>query len=228
MSELSTADIRKAISSRLLDVHTALPGKVVSYDSATQTASVAPAVRAPIPKGRDGWEKVEMPTIPNVPVSWPAGGGASLQLGLQQGDPVLLIFCEADTSEYRNTGDISDPSDLTRHDGSYPYAIPGGQPDGTPLRNVSAPHIDPGSKVLNVGGDPGSMDFVALAQLVADEFTRVSEELTELKTAIGAGFTAVGVGTAANGPSGKTAFDGASATIPGSTNTVAASKLKTE
>ncbi len=70
--------------------------------------------------------------------------------------------------------------------------------------------------------------WVAMAELVADEFTRVNNDITSLKTAIGGGFTAVGAGALANGPAGKTAFDSAAETIPSAVGDVASTRLKTE
>src|SRR5690606_20166578 len=70
--------------------------------------------------------------------------------------------------------------------------------------------------------------WVAMAQLVADQFTRVNNDITTLKTAIGGGFTAVGAAMAANGALGKTAFDSASSAIPSAVGDVASTKLKSQ
>lgn len=167
--------IAKAISSRLLDVHTAIPAVVVSYDSAKQTCSARPVVRGPVPKGSDGWGQVDLPTIQNVPVGWHRGGGASIQFPLAAGDHVLLIFSEADFSGWRQTGQVSDAGDLARHDLSWPVAIPCAAPDSKPLRSVSAPHFEvPSGEALTVGGDPGGADFVALASLVHTELGKIA------------------------------------------------------
>jgi hypothetical protein len=70
--------------------------------------------------------------------------------------------------------------------------------------------------------------YIAVAGLVDDRLSKLRDDLTTLKTAIGSGFTAVGVGGAANGPAGKLAFDSAAAALPQALDTVASEKMKVE
>lgn len=71
-------------------------------------------------------------------------------------------------------------------------------------------------------------DFVAMAPLVAGELDRIKQELSDLKTAISAGFDAVGAAMAANGALGKAAFELAAAAIPGDPGDTASTRLKSE
>lgn len=194
--------IRKAMASQRLDLHTALPGIVKSYNATTQTADIQPAVRGPIPKGRDGWDQETLPVIPNVPIAWIQGGGASIQLTLAEGDHVLLIFNEADISGFRQTGDVADAHDLARHDLSYPYAIPCGHPDASPLPTVTIPHIEiPGAQTITVGQQAADdFDFVAMAQKVMDELNSIRSAVRNHTHTVPPGTDAAG-GTTGSAPS---------------------------
>lgn len=103
----------------LRDVHTSLPGIVKSYSATSQTATVQPAIQREI----DG-EYETLPQIPNVPVVWPAAGGFAIVFPLVPGDSVWLMFSESAWAQYRSSGQVSRPGDLTRHSLSYPVAYP--------------------------------------------------------------------------------------------------------
>ncbi len=222
--------LRKVLASDRLDLHTAIPGKVVSYDSATQTADVQPVAKTTVPTGEGAVEFEEPPIIPNVPVGWIRGGGASLQLALAPGDHVLLVFSEADIGTWRSSGQVpSQPADLARHDWSYPYALPCAAPSANTLRDVSGPHMEvPSGQVMTVGGDPSGQNFVALANLVTTELNRIKTDLTTLKAA-----TSVGIGSTVAADPGTNAaavgaFNTATTSVPSSPGSVAATKLQTE
>ena len=63
--------IRTVLDSALADVHTCLPGKIVTYDKAKQKASVQIQLQR---KYEDGG-LVTLPAIPNVPVRHPRAQG---------------------------------------------------------------------------------------------------------------------------------------------------------
>jgi hypothetical protein len=159
--------IRTAIDSRLLDVHTALPGRVKSYDATTQSAEVVPVIRNAAPRDDGGSELEDLPVIPNVPIAWPRGGGYYLHFPIAPGDHVLLVFSEAAIGQWRESGELSEPGDLTRHDLSYPFAIPGVAPDAQAF--IDAPESEAliavgsgGSLRVSAPGKAGDCEFVAL------------------------------------------------------------------
>ena len=128
--------IREAITSRLLDVHTAIPAVVQSYDASTQTCEATPVVARTV-FDEDG-EKVqeELPAISNIPVVWPRGGGFFATLPLTKGDHVMLLFSEAAMGQWRSSGEISEDGDLRRHGLGYPVALPGIAPDSSPITDA--------------------------------------------------------------------------------------------
>lgn len=208
--------IAEAIESRLLELHTAIPGKVISYDATKQTAEVLPVVQAAEPREDGGTTLTRLPSIPNVPVQWPRGGGYALHLPLAAGDHVLLVFSEAAIGHWRASGEIAPPGDLRRGSLGYPIAIPGIAPDAAPLADAPANEgVINAPGVFRIGGP--AADFVALA-------AKVDAQLDALKQAIaGAALTEGNAG----GLGGVTALNTALSAWPLPTGT-AATKLKGE
>lgn len=155
-------------------IRVALPAKVVKYDRATQRADVVPVVREAVPN-RDGSVVLEdLPIIPNVPVAWIRGGGYWMQLPLAVGDHVDLIFQDVDFSRWRESGALSDPGDLRRHDLSYPIAYPCIAPDAAALDEIGADEaVLDGPTLIRLGGP--SADYVALAAKVDAELAAIKD-----------------------------------------------------
>ena len=101
-------------------IHTALPGMVVSYDAATNRASVQPAGRKKLFDGR----ALPYPIIHHVPVVFPMGmnGRAGVTFPIQAGDGCLLVFAESQLDDYLSGGDSDD---IRRHDLNDAMCIPG-------------------------------------------------------------------------------------------------------
>ena len=109
MSEPTTSfveSLQQLIRSQLLDVNTALPATVVSYDNGIARVQ-------PNPKKRfaDG-DVLDYPIIPNVRVCWPSfnGGKAGIKGPVKAGDQCLLVFSQqaVDDSDDRRTFDLQD------------------------------------------------------------------------------------------------------------------------
>jgi len=132
--------IRKAIEARMFDIHTALPGKVVSFDAASRTASVQP-ILIRILIDEDGEEEPQrMPQLPGVPVIMPSGGGWEISFELEPGDLVWLVFSERALDRWKaNPSQEHDPVWDRKFDLSDAVAFPGARPfttrkDGTPVQ----------------------------------------------------------------------------------------------
>jgi hypothetical protein len=184
--------IREAIDSRLLDVHTALPGRILTYDKATQIATVELLVLHPAPVS-DGTVLLETyAVLPSVPVAWPRGGGYSLQFPLRKGDTGLVIFSEAADGNWRVSGDLSEPGDLRRHDLSYGKFYPGIGPDTQPLDppvTDDEARID-GPTLIRLGG--ASADFVARAAKVDAGLSDIASFLGAVKATLTGGIGVAG------------------------------------
>lgn len=116
--------IRSVIERRLVDVHTTLPGKIVSYDKATQKATIQIQLKKRYVDGT----LVSIKPLPAVPISWPrANGGKSfLHMNLLPGDDVVLHFCERSLDNWKTQGGMTDPDDTRKFNLSDAFATPGG------------------------------------------------------------------------------------------------------
>jgi len=191
---------------------------VKSYDAATQTAEVVPVVRSAAPNLDGSTTPEDLPVIPNVPVAWPRAGGYYLHFPLTVGDHVLLVFSEAAIAQWRGSGETSDPGDLSRHDLSYPFAIPGIAPDAQAF--ADAPESE---AVIGVGSggslrvSESAMGGLAQSVVVADGLDAV----------VGIAATAaIAAGVAGDG--GKAAFKAFSSTFSAGVAGFASLQLKAQ
>ena len=116
-----TGTVRKLIEQRLGDLHTAMPGEVVSFDADAQEADVQPLTKRRYPSG----EVVDLPMLQRVPVVFPRGGPAFITWPLAAGDKVALLFCERSIDAWKDDGGIYNPEDGRKHHLSDAVAIPG-------------------------------------------------------------------------------------------------------
>ena len=123
--------ILDSINNCLLELHTATPGRVESYDIQTGTASIQPLLKR---KFRDG-EVVDLPLCNEVPVKFPRTQTAFIHLPIKKGDLGLLIFSERSIDRYKNFGGSQDPQDPRKHDLSDGFFIPGGYPKNSPIES---------------------------------------------------------------------------------------------
>lgn len=123
MTTLSDA-VRYAIISHLNNVHTALPAKIISYDSSKKKAKVQPTLNKRYANGQN----IEMPIINGVPVVFPSSSNFSMTWPLSANDYVLLVFSERSTAEWLNKGGLVTPQDPRKFDLSDAIAIPGLMP----------------------------------------------------------------------------------------------------
>ena len=65
------------MDSRIDEIHTAMPGKVVSFNSTRNTVDVQPQFRQSTERADGTFEVEDLPVIPDVPIAWPRGGGGS-------------------------------------------------------------------------------------------------------------------------------------------------------
>lgn len=117
--------LRRVIDSRLVDVHTSIPGKILAYDADTQEATVAPQVKRAYTDEEGAREVEDLPAIPGVPVVFPRAGGYRVTFPVAVGDTVLLVFSEASIDRWKSRGGCLDPGEDARHELSGAVAIIG-------------------------------------------------------------------------------------------------------
>lgn len=213
--------IERALGSFAADVHVSMPGLIVSYDAASQTATVRPALRRVVADENGDLVAEELPPIPNVPVCWPGGSGLTVHGTLAAGDTGDLIFSSWSHSEWQASGRVSTPGDLRANSLGHAKLYPGlrsranAAPDTD--NSIGIPgglraHFAAGAVSIGNGGD-----FVALAQ-------KVLAELTALKGFIA---SAAATETGASGLGGMASLSGLLGSWP-SASGVGASNLKAD
>lgn len=163
--------IKGAIEARLLEVHTAIPGVIDTFDAATGLADVKPQIYAPSRTEAGEVEYSALPIIAGVPVVFPGAGGFRLTFPVQKGDPVLLIFTEASLDKWVQAGGDADPGDQRRFHLSDAIALPGLRPKSQAWKDVDG-------AAMTLGSDAGPADFVALATKVDQALQQLAQVFT--------------------------------------------------
>lgn len=146
-SERALAEAREEQAA--LRTHVAYPGRVQSYDAATQTADVVPLIRQQVPQPDGSYALEELPVLPSVPVVWPRVGAWFLAMTLQPGDTVQLLCNTSAIGHWRTgTGDVTDPGDLRRQHLAHAVALP-----GLYTRGKALAHAPSGDTGLVLGSD---------------------------------------------------------------------------
>lgn len=180
--------VSQAMQDQLLDVHTSMPGRIESYDRATQTANVRPQLKRVL-RRRNGERVVEeLPVIPCVPVQFPRVGSFFIHFPVKEGDFGTLLFSEYDIGRWRTIGDVVDPGDTRRHGLSGPVFLPGVFPQASPIPDAD---LDDDQMRLGAAGayviEVNDVGEIRLPHDAATYLARADRVLTEL-SAIVSGF----------------------------------------
>lgn len=142
----------------LEELHTAIPGRIHTYDDERQDAQVELLIRVPVLQPDGSSEYVEHPILPHVPVLMPRMGDWFVSLPISPGDFVLVVFCEQAIGHWlAGDGSITPPGDLQRHSLSHAVAIPGLAPRQRNIPNDQGPAgtlqnaAEPGSRAMVIG-----------------------------------------------------------------------------
>lgn len=157
----------KTLEDRLLDLHTQQPGKVVNFYPETYEVDVQLVCRRPVPHIDGGYVYEDPPIIPRVQVVCFGNSSSWLKVELAAGDFVWVMSPEVSTSEFVESGSVSEPADVTKH--------------GL-LGSVAIPFMIPSQLALTALGPTvslaGGADFVALAAKVDANFLAIKQMFT--------------------------------------------------
>jgi len=179
--------VRKAIESRLLDLHVALPAVVAKYDKADQTVEVTPLLKRMVENSDGGFSTEELPKLPPMPVLQPHAGDMFLALPISKGDTGLVVFCEASMDQWLGTAAVADdvqqsPGDGNRHTLGSGVFIPGlfnrkrrlseaddmelrmGEDGGVQLRQAPSGHME----VIKEGESSETLAYLSDVQKLID------------------------------------------------------------
>jgi len=228
---------RKVLDYRLLDVHTAMPGKVVSFDAVAQTVDVQPQIKHVI-AGETSEAVDSYPVLRNVPVIYQRTAKVAMAFPLEAGDIVTLIFNEWAIDAFREKGEETHPVDLDRHDLASAVALPGGPyPAASPVAETIDALIvgyDGGALVkiksdgsIEIGSSSGAKQYVALGTDTKAEISALRDAVDAIVTAYNAHIH-ITTATVSAGPPGVIAPTTSSATPPPVVGDVASTKVKAE
>lgn len=127
MNETFSQTIPDVIRRLLSSVHTAMPGKIESYNPDTKRAEVTPTIKH-VTKNN---VELDYQTISDVPVLQYGGKSGVIDIEFQKGDPVLLLFCESEIGGWKGSDGKTRvaPESLSHHQITDAIAIPGIMPD---------------------------------------------------------------------------------------------------
>lgn len=175
--------LKLAIDNRLLDVHTALIGRIEKYDASSQLADIQPVLRRAI-KTHEGINQEDLPLLVDVPVIFPRAGSFFLSLPIQLGDYVQVIFNETSIDEF-----FTASTPTTKSAGRFTLqgavAMPGIFPHAASLQSAHKNNLVAGKDdgvQIHIDGEK-----IRLGSDKADEAlavaSKVKEELDRIKSA---------------------------------------------
>jgi phage gp45-like len=106
------------------NIRVCLPARINSYDYKTQKASV----KIDLKEQYSNDFSVDYPVISGVPVVFPASGGASITMPVNQGEPCMLIFADRDISNWLIGGTDQNVSSNRMHTLTDAIALVGLKP----------------------------------------------------------------------------------------------------
>jgi|JI10StandDraft_1071094.scaffolds.fasta_scaffold628615_1 hypothetical protein len=92
--------LKQAIDNHLLDVHTALIGRIEKYDASTQLADIQPVLKRAIKTGDGTIKQEQLPLLVDVPILFLRAGEFFISLPVEVGDYVQVIFNEAAIDDF--------------------------------------------------------------------------------------------------------------------------------
>jgi hypothetical protein len=149
--------MQTTLDGRQAQIHTAMPGQIVSFDPKTMTATVQPALQFVLRQPEDGTQTpTTIKPVQDVPVHFPGGGGHLMTFPIKPGDDCLLIFAERQIDNWFESGGVRRINDWRMHDISDAIALVGVRSKPAVPSNVSTSTVqlrsDDGVTVVEIDG----------------------------------------------------------------------------
>lgn len=113
--------VKDQIRTDRLELNTSLPGIVKSYDPATRTATVQPAIKRTTVDGKNP----RRPLLLDVPVVFPYSGTQGITFPLKVDSPCLLVFSQRSIDDWVTKREEDVVTDTRLHDINDAFCIPG-------------------------------------------------------------------------------------------------------
>lgn len=209
LEEITEAEVINAfIDARLNELHKIAIGRVESYDAIKNTVTVTPMTNRMIPDDATppNYVSEKLPALADVQVAHIRGNGMFVAVPLTKGDTGILLFCDRNHSQWRATGNQSDPGDLGLHTMSSALFVPAVFPDKSPIQNADANNLVIGSDsnhesriVIKPSGEidlgASATNFVAMADKVNTMFNTIINMLNSIFGAASTPILTSAVGT---------------------------------
>ena len=125
------------------NLHTVLPGEIISYDTETRRARIKPSISL---VKTDGAEMARAELI-NIPVVTPGGGNWLISVNLMPGNQVICLFSERGINAFKETFTESSPDVDSFFSEKDAIAIPAFGP-------LSIVPVSNGIALQHISGDP--------------------------------------------------------------------------
>ncbi|AER32366.1 Gp138 family membrane-puncturing spike protein [Pantoea ananatis] len=133
-----------------------LPGIVQSFEPATCTCTIQPAIAGQGVDEKGQIQSAPLPLLTDVPVIFPRGGGCTITFPVKAGDECLVVFSDRCIDFWWQNGGVQEPVDPRQHDLSDAFAIVGPQSQAQKISGISTTSVQ-------VRTDDGS-SFIELMQ----------------------------------------------------------------
>lgn len=157
--------LKAAAESTMLNMWSAMPGIVESYNPAKGTVSVQITIRS-VSQLKDGnVERTPIPLLTDVPVLFPQGGGAVITFPIAAGDECLVIFASRNIDSWWQSGGVQDQRLYRAFSLSDGFAFVGPRSLPRALSNVSGNSVQirsaDGSSGISLNPSTGRVDLTA-------------------------------------------------------------------
>lgn len=169
--------IKQSVVNQLKDLHTNIPGIIRMYDSESQTATIAPAIKRVLSTLDGEVEKltpIGLPALINVPILFQQSATLCLTMPIEQGDECLIFFSERSIDNWYREGGIQEPSNWRMHDLSDAFAVVGPVSSPNKIQSVSATASQLRTKAVT-GGEPSSYISIEGGSETIDIITKTSD-----------------------------------------------------
>jgi hypothetical protein len=173
--------LRDFVADFAVDLHTAMPGKVLAYDSVKQVADIEPQINRVL--RRENGERVTeaLPVLPCVPVGFLSAGPFFLTLPVTVGNTGMIWFSEYSIDRWRQEGFPVDPGDERRHTLTGAVFFPGLRLATNPIVAASPTDMRLGHEAYPVEITPTGINMPATA---VEFLARADKTLSEINAHI--------------------------------------------
>lgn len=201
--------LRLAMQANRAGLWTCLPGIIQSFntdDPDNVTAVVQPSIRGVVQSPAGGYQAVDLPVLPDVPVVFPRGGGCTLTFPIKAGDECLVIFSSRCIDGWWQSGGVQLPMEPRMHDLSDGFAILGPQSNPTKISAISTDAVqlrsDDGQAFIQLNPETHQIDTITPGKITAQAGGDIDATAAgNVSVTVGGNFTAdvTGSGTITTG-----------------------------